>query len=271
VSYAEAFLRPSLPGSENSRDLELDLPEKKVEMRVLRGEFSDDNAKALERVRWRRGAAVVLAAALVLLPSSCSTHPIPETNVTATPDVTATEVASATQGAEATSLTWKSACLLSVAEVDKVMVTYGFRAGTPVPFNNDTTDAACEYDDTSLGASSTAEVIISVRPYGDGETYGWLTDGYASTPQSWAAPDASEAAANACRAAQAWTSRNGLAGICGNVKGVPYAVDPARVEALSFPTGKYFYIIENMGIGGNEQSTQPLVAITGLVANRVPS
>jgi len=172
--------------------------------------------------------------------------------------------------AQKMALSWRSACLLSAAEVDSALAAYGFHASAPAPLKSDPSDITCDYDDTS-GAASTAAVDIKIRPYGDGETYGWLTSSYAAAPQSWAAPDASGAATNACKTALSWTSRSGLPGICAKAKGVPYAVDPARVLALSFPTGTYFVIVQLFGIGGDEQTTKALVSITNLVADRVPS
>jgi len=59
-------------------------------MLVLRGIRPDTAPDGLGRVRWRRGAAVTLAAATVLVLASCSSSPVAESTVKATQAAVAT-------------------------------------------------------------------------------------------------------------------------------------------------------------------------------------
>lgn len=77
-----------------------DLREEKVAMLVLRGIRPDTAPDGLGRMRCRRGAAVALAAATVLVLTSCSSSPVAESTVKATQAAVATPESDPTNPAD---------------------------------------------------------------------------------------------------------------------------------------------------------------------------
>lgn len=164
-------------------------------------------------------------------------------------------------------LTWKNACVLAPSEVERAMSAFAFASKQPAPGNDDPTSTECNYQDTSTLHS----VGINLFEYGTGETYGFLTDTSAPTHTHWTAPDQITAGNNVCAIATGWVySPTGENGKCLNLAGVTVAIGPDRLNAAVLLPGKYFYVVNIYGITGDENLTEPLQTIAGILATHPP-
>jgi len=216
-------------------------------------------------VPFRHTSPVFFVAVLGVLLGGCSSPPL------ATPDTSADDLGveeSTDAGGEVAppaTLTWESACLLSVAEVKTIMQSYDWQPSAAPEANTiEAGGATCDYSESD--PNSIRDVIIDVWAYDSASTYGWISPNY-DVP-SFTAPDPATGAQNAWATATAALGSAGYAGICTTVGDVPVVIDPNRLAAVVFPAGTFFYVVRLNGIYGSEQEKDPLLAISSLLASR---
>jgi hypothetical protein len=197
-----------------------------------------------------------------LLLAGCSTSLPPGPVHSSKPDTEIPGlVASAAPVAPPKTITWESACMLSVDEVTNAMRTYSWAPlATTKAGDGFAGDTSCDYAESN--PDSTRHVSVDFRAYAPTTTYGWMSDN-ADVP-SFAAPSAAEGAQNAC--ATASSAQGG--GACNTAGTVPVVVSPRGTTAVAFPEGKFFYVIQLYGIAGSAQSKVSLLALMSLIADR---
>lgn len=209
-------------------------------------------------------AALVAAVALAtLLLAGCSTTPFAPAKSSGQGASTAPTSAEATV-APPKSLSWESACMMTVGEVANVMQPYSWKARPATePGDGFAGDTSCLYSESD--PSSIRRVSLDFRPYAPTTDYGWMSAN--SSVPSFAAPNASDGARNACATASAAAGNAGDS-VCTTAGGVPVVVSPSGLTAMVFPGDKFLYIVQLYDIAGSTESKTVLLALATLVANR---
>ena len=178
------------------------------------------------------------------------------------PGMTASPVAGAGSGSG--SLTWRSSCMLTLAEMNAAWRSTGIAFGGPAASDDDST--ACEYEQT--GVDLPLDVDIDFRPYSATGSYGWVSLG----DPSWTAPSAKEGAANACAASTSHAASTGRGTPeCTRVGDARIVIGGDRTEALVFRPGDYFTVVQLLnGSGFDDSETASLEAMTKILAGRAP-
>ena len=160
-------------------------------------------------------------------------------------------------------LTWRSACMLTVDEMNAATSSAGITVGSPEA-DSDPASAACVYSQQNTSAVP-ARFSIDLYPYSANDKYGFAAE------SSWTAPSSGEGAVNACDLASKVTYVEGLKAICTSVKGVQVVVGASRLNALVFPPGDYFYVVGVLNVSGSDQLTNPLLQMVTLLAAKEPT
>jgi hypothetical protein len=156
-------------------------------------------------------------------------------------------------------LTWEDACLFSSEEVNNLFGFLGAFEMAATSNSSNPSGIECVYEQNP---DSTVNVHIQVFPYDASGTFGFATNGTA-----WAAPDQTQAAANACEEATAYEYLDGKLQAECSAGDTPTVLSATRLAGLVFlPT--HFVVVSLTGVPGNDDLTVGMREAIALISTK---